>query len=545
MSYSESLLQDALIAPEGSHSDEVGWRALRFFSVYRLIIAVLFVGLFWLTELPKPLGVFDTHLFWITTHGYLMAAVAFFAPLQSRVPRFPYQVAGQVLTDILALTLIMYASAGISSGFGLLLVIAVAGGSLLKPGRIAYFFAAVATIAVLGEELYAQLVRFYPLPNYTHAAVLGITFFITAFICHALARRIQESESLAESRAVDLQNLAQLNEQIVQHMQSGVLVMDGNGKVRLFNNSARNLLGFRGDIINQPLQQISPEVDELYQAWRAEGHDSARAMRPVQDGPDIQVTFRDLTSSADSSVLAFIEDAAILRQKAQQLKLVSLGRMAASIAHEIRNPLGAISHAGQLLSESDRLVDDDRRLTTIIQDHSRRVNAIIENVMRISRRQPSEPERIDLTEWLHEFIDEFVHINNIESDAIKLHEDDAKLYVQIDPSQLHQIMVNLCSNAIRYSRLKPLVKIEAYYNDQGERVCLEVVDNGPGIPDEIAKHIFEPFVTSDIQGTGLGLYIAKELSEANQANLSLSSNTETGCRFRLTLLADISEESVA
>ncbi len=420
MTHSESLLRDALIAPEGGQSDEVSWRALRFFSVYRMIIALLFVGLFWLTELPKPLGVFDTHLFWITTHGYLMAAVAFFAPLQYRVPRFPYQVAGQVLTDILALTLIMYASAGISSGFGLLLVIAVAGGSLLKPGRIAYFFAAVATIAVLGEELYAQLVRFYPLPNYTHAGVLGITFFITAFICHALARRIQESESLAASRAIDLQNMAQLNEQIVQHMQSGVLVIDGESKIRLFNNSARNLLGFRGDIINQPLQQISPEVAELYQAWRAEGHASARAMRPVQDGPDIQVSFRNLTSSADSSVLAFIEDAAILRQKAQQLKLVSLGRMAASIAHEIRNPLGAISHAGQLLSESDRLVDDDRRLTTIIQDHSRRVNAIIENVMRISRRQPSEPQRIDLSEWLREFIDEFVHINELEAGSLKL-----------------------------------------------------------------------------------------------------------------------------
>ena len=545
MTHSKSLFQDALIAPEGGRADEVSWRALRFYSVYRLIIAVLFVGLFWLTELPKPLGVFDSHLFWITTHGYLMAAVAFFAPLQYRLPRFPYQVAGQVLTDIVALTLIMYASAGISSGFGLLLVIAVAGGSLLKPGRIAYFFAAVATIAVIGEELYAQLVRFYPLPNYTHAAVLGITFFITAFICHALTRRIQESESLAESRAIDLQNLAQLNEQIVQHMQSGVLVIDGEGKVRLFNNSARNLIGFRGDVTNQPLRQISPEVAELYQVWQTEGHDSARTMRPDQAGPDIQVTFRDLSSSADSSVLAFIEDAAILRQKAQQLKLISLGRMAASIAHEIRNPLGAISHAGQLLSESDRLVDDDRRLTTIIQDHSRRVNAIIENVMRISRRQPSEPQKIDLSAWLPEFIDEFVHVYDIDPNAIKLREAHTKLYVQIDPSQLHQIMVNLCSNAVRYSQSRPLVEVEAYYDQQAGRVCLEVIDNGPGIPDDIATHIFEPFVTSDSQGTGLGLYIARELSEANQAKLSLSSNTATGCHFRLTLLPDMSEASAA
>lgn len=518
---------------QGDRSDEVSWRALRFFSVYRLIIALLFVGLFWLSDLPEPLGVFDRDLFQFVTHAYLAAALVFFIPLQSRLLRFSYQVAGQVLIDILVLTLVMYASAGISSGFGMLLVIAVAGGSLLKPGRIAYFFAAVATIAVLGEELYGQLVRFYPPPHYTHAALLGITFFITAYICHALAMRIHESEALAESRAVDLQNLAQLNEQIVQHMQSGVLVLDNNGRVHLFNNSARNLLGFSGDITGQPLERISSDVDNLFRHWRKQGTGMVRAMHPEKGGADIQLTFRALTGDPDSSVLAFIEDAAALRQHAQQLKLVSLGRMAASIAHEVRNPLGAISHAGQLLSESDRLAEDDRRLTTIIQEHSRRVNAIIENVMRISRRQPADPQDIDLKSWLKDFTDEFSGLNDLDGQDMKIDVQPEDLRINFDPGQLHQIVMNLCSNALRYSRSAPLIEITGFIHAQTGRICVDIIDHGPGMPDEIAGHLFEPFVTSENLGTGLGLYIARELCEANQADLKLHTNSDRGCCFRL------------
>lgn len=526
-------VQDSLLPVQGQ-GDEISWRALKLYSIYRLIIAALFVGLVWVADLPEPLGVFNRTIFQITTHAYLIAALLFFIPLEMRLPRFPYQVAGQVFSDILAITLIMYASAGVSSGFGMLLMIAVAGGSLLKPGKIAYFFAAVATIAVLGEELYSQLVRFYPPPNYTHAAVLGITFFITAFICHALALRIRESEALAESRAVDIQNLALLNEQIVQHMQSGVLVLDSEGRVQLFNSSARNLIGFMGDITGRPIEQVSRELSNLYTQWREQGGYAMTVMRPETGAIDIQVTFRTLTAEPNSSILVFIEDAAMLRQRAQQLKLASLGRMAASIAHEVRNPLGAISHAGQLLYESGTLQDEDRRLTAIIQEHSRRVNSIIENVMRISRREPAVPQSIPIGQWLHDFCEDFCRLNDLERTAIVMHVEPENMRVIFDPSQLHQIMMNLCSNALRYSKTMPLIRIECHFHSELNRPYMDIMDQGSGMPDEIARHVFEPFVTSESQGTGLGLYIARELCEANQSALNLQSNTDNGCCFRIT-----------
>jgi len=526
-------IQETLLPVQGDR-EETAWRALGFYGIYRLIIALLFVALVWVADLPEPLGIFNRTIFQYSTHAYLITAVLFFIPLHMRRPRFPYQVAGQVFTDIIAITLIMYASAGVSSGFGMLLMIAVAGGSLLKPGKIAYFFAAVATIAVLGEELYSQLVRAYPAPNYTHAAALGITFFITAFVCHALAMRVRESEALAASRAVDLQNLALLNEQIVQHMQSGVLVLDSDDRIRLFNNSARNLIGFKGDITGNSIHEVSAELGEFYTRWRKHRQQAGGLVRPETAAAGIQVTFRSLTPQSDSGTLVFIEDAAMLRQRAQQLKLASLGRMAASIAHEVRNPLGAISHAGQLLHESGKLQEDDRRLTAIIQEHSRRVNAIIESVMRISRREPSVPQSINIASWLHNFVTDFSRLNALDGEAIRHQVQPQDMQIVFDPDQLHQVMHNLCNNALRYSQSMPLIEIECGVHADSGRPYMDIIDNGAGMPEDIASHVFEPFVTSESQGTGLGLYIARELCEANQATLNLQSNSDKGCSFRIT-----------
>lgn len=512
--------------------DEISWRALNFFSGYRLIIALIFVVLVWVTDLPEPLGVFDEAIFKTVTHAYFLAALLFFIPLQLRMPRFPYQVAGQVFTDIFAIMLIMYASAGVSSGFGMLLMIAVAGGSLLKPGRIAYLFAAVATLAVLGEELYGQLVRFYPPPNYTHAAVLGITFFITAFICHALALRVRESEALAASRAIDIQNLGLLNEQIVQHMQSGVIVLDADSKIRLANSSARQLLGFKDDVSGRTVDDICPELAHAVAQWQQGIAEMPAVIRPNEGTVEVQVAFRPLTETG-SGMLVFIEDASMLRQRAQQLKLASLGRMAAGIAHEVRNPLGAISHAGQLLSESEQLDAGDRRLTAIIQDHSRRVNAIVENVMQVSRREASTPQSLHIKNWLDDFMADFSQLNDLPADAVFCQIEPEDILVTVDPSQLHQIMTNLCTNAIRYSRTKPLLKIICAVHPDLERPYIDVIDQGPGMPEDIAEHVFEPFVTSESQGTGLGLYIARELCEANQATLQLYKNSTAGCCFRI------------
>lgn len=526
-------MKEALFPISGQ--DQTSWRALAFFSVYRIIIALIFVTLVWLTtDLPEPLGIFDSSLFQLVIQVYLVTAILLLIPLYLRLPSFPYQVAGQVFIDIGAITLLMFASAGVGSGFGLLLMIVVAGGSLLMPGRIAYLFAAVATLAVLGEEMYSQLVRFYPAPNYTYAGMLGIVFFITAFICHTLAYRVRESEALAARRAMDLEDLARLNEHIVQHMQSGIIVLDADDRIRLMNTSAQRLLNPPGIVYGVMIDDICPELVDALKRWRARQSTGPEVISTNRSEVDMQVSFRSLSTDHAAGVLIFLEDASTLRQRAQHMKLASLGRMAASIAHEIRNPLGAISHAGQLLSESEVLSGEDRRLTHIIRDHSLRVNAIIENVMRVSRREPVMPQNIEIRDWLLNFADDFRQQKALPADAVTVSVEPPDMIVTSDPSQLQQVLWNLCDNAIRYSRAMPLVELRCGIRSESGRPYLDVIDHGTGMNEEIAQHVFEPFVTSETHGTGLGLFIARELCEANQASLNLYSSTSQGCLFRIS-----------
>jgi len=217
---------------------ETSWRALQYFNLYRFLIASLFVTLIWVGQLPEPLGSYDQSLFSVTSHAYLVLAIIIAFTITYRTPQYNLQIATQVMLDIFAISLMMYASNGLNSGFGMLLVVAVIGGSILRAGRIALLFAAVATLFVLAQEVYVQLYRYSPLPNYTHAGFLGITFFMTAFLGQVLAAKVQKSEALAEQRAIDLENLGLLNEYIVQRMQSSLLVLDDQYQVRLLNEAA-------------------------------------------------------------------------------------------------------------------------------------------------------------------------------------------------------------------------------------------------------------------------------------------------------------------
>ncbi|OGT79632.1 MAG: hypothetical protein A3H91_02840 [Gammaproteobacteria bacterium RIFCSPLOWO2_02_FULL_61_13] len=514
---------------------DTNWRALNYFNGYRLVVAALFVALYWIGQLPEPLGVYDSRLFGVVVHGYLAAGVAAFVLVAYRLPRYKLQVSGQVLMDVVAITLLMYASDGLSSGFGMLLVIVVAGGALLIPGRIGILFAAIAAIAVLGHEIYLHLQRFYPQPNFTHAGFLGMTFFVTAYISNTLSLRIQVSEALAAQRGLDLQNLARLNEYIVQQLQSGVLVLDGNQRITLINEAARSLLAAPAHSVGLPVPELAPFLAQVIREWRAAPNLPAlSAIGP--GGTEVQLSILRLPSGANENLLIFLEDAAELRQRAQQMKLASLGRLTASIAHEVRNPLGAISHASQLLSESLSPEGKERRLTSIIEENSRRVNGMIESVLSISRRGRAQPQAIHLHEQVRRFAEELRARNSLDAEAVVLQSEAAETVVQLDPDQLFQILWNLCENGLRYSRRAPLLTLKCGTGADSRRPFVEVIDTGSGVAAESREQLFEPFFTTEPKGTGLGLYIARELCEANQAVLQLAWTGATGTCFRITFM---------
>ncbi|MCC6207964.1 MAG: HAMP domain-containing histidine kinase, partial [Gammaproteobacteria bacterium] len=215
----------------------------------------------------------------------------------------------------------------------------------------------------------------------------------------------------------------------------------------------------------------------------------------------------------------------------------------ASIAHEVRNPLGAISHASQLLAESPHLDPGDSRLTEIIQDHSARVNAIIENIMQLSRRGRAHPEELMLKPWLNQFINEFTSGEGLAPGRVRLEVTPGDTRVQMDPGQLHQVLWNLCQNGIKHGSAGGTLTLRAGIGADSNNPYLDVIDNGPGVDPKLQQQIFEPFFTTASDGTGMGLYIARELCASNQARLNYLANP-LGGRFRITF-ADPRRRQVA
>lgn len=514
----------------------INWTALQYFNIYRGLLAGLFLLLIYIGRLPQPLGSLDEELFSNVSHVYLLLSIIFAYFIYQRFPRFNLQIAFHVLIDIIILSLLMYSSNGLSSGFGLLIIIAVAGGSILRAGKISILFAAIATLFVLGHELYLQLFKFYYSVNYTHAGILGATFFITAIIGNLLAARVKETEALAEQQAIEINELAKLNEHIVQRMQSGIIVLDRNMGILLVNESAKYLLGQQGEDTSKVSYFINFYIKEYLDSWLKNSGNKNVIVKFDEGDVELQVSFIKLTLGLNYQILIFLENMARLRQRAQHLKLASLGRLTASIAHEVRNPLGAINHAGQLLHESNALNEEDRRLTEIINDHSIRVNNIIENVLSVSRRDKTTSEYIEIIPWLENFIKEFEARFNLSENSIHLKIRKESILVRMDPSQLHQVLWNLCENAMRYSQGKPALTLSIDISHETKRTYIDIIDYGSGMSDEIKEQLFEPFFTTEAKGSGLGLYLARELCEANQASLSLLSTNENGTTFRLSFM---------
>ncbi len=531
------------------------WRLLKLLNGYRMVIAALFVTLPLAGVDSQSLGAHTPELFLATSLVYLVFSILSTVGIYWRWPRFGAQVYTQVLVDVLIVTLLMHASGGITSGLGMLLLVSVAGGSILMPGRTAIFFAAAATLAVLAEQVRAYLLDPVMGANYTQAGLLGAAFFAAAFLTHTLATRIRASEKLAAQRGVDLANMQQLTEYIIQRMQTGVLVVDPQENVRLINESARHLLGAAmsdngddSDIAEpqpyQLIEQLCPALAEQWRDWRDDLQLESQVFSPSQNAATLLPRFAHMGADAASGTLIFLEDTAALAQQAQQMKLASLGRLTASIAHEIRNPLGAISHAAQLLAESPGCHTGrdagDARFIQIISDQARRVNTIIENILQLSRRERSHPQEFILKDWLDAFIDEFSRTQNIASTLFAVEIKPRDLRVRIDPSQLHQILWNLCDNALRhgakdhYTSTVPIIHLHSGIMADSPHPFLDVTDGSPAIAQDVVEHIFEPFFTTAPQGTGLGLYICRELCECNQARLNYRVARNGGNCFRIT-----------
>ncbi|HHC73349.1 MAG TPA: PAS domain-containing protein [Thiotrichales bacterium] len=518
--------------PRAGSGEGDRWKPLALLNLYRLSLAVLFLISALLFRQPGLLGGQHPTLFLWVDLGYLLFSVVSLFTIRRRRPSFPLQVDVQVFVDVLAIALLMHASGGPASGLGILIVVAIAGGSILMEGRRAILFAALATILVLLEQVFNRWSGGPPASAWTQAGLLGISFFATALATQMLARRVRESEALAARRGADLASMARLNAQIIREMDAGILFVDRYERIQLSNEAAAELLG-RSIGEHQPLALVSNDLAVRLRRWR---RTPGVEQPPLRTGGSATEVIPHFTRLGDTGVLISLQDAARVSREMQQMKLASLGRLTASIAHEIRNPLGAIGHATQLLEESPELPEADRRLTEIIDAQVRRVNRIVESVLQLSRREQSQPEEIELRPWLERFAEELRTGTGIPGEQILIEVEPPDLVIRFDPGHLYQILWNLASNAVRHGAPEPSaawVTLRAGVAGKGG-VRLEVVDRGEGVDPESLGAIFEPFYTTASGGTGLGLYIARELCECNQAQLVLDETHSPGACFRIS-----------
>ncbi|SEI57439.1 two-component system, NtrC family, sensor histidine kinase PilS [Pseudomonas linyingensis] len=515
-----------------SPSAEQGQRILRLYHLYRLSVGLALVLLVTSNMHRELLDMADPQLFRYGSWAYLATNVVLGVLLQQA--NRPLQLFGLALFDVSLLSALFYAAGGIPSGLAPLLVISVAIANSILRGRLGLLIAALASSGLIYLTFYLSLSRPAATAQYVQAGALGTLCFAAALIIQALGRRLQQSETLARRHAADVADLQALNALILQRMRTGILVLDPQLRVLLANPSSQTLLG-QSQLVTQRLDAHCPALLERLQQWQENPALRPQSLQAFAEGPVLQPSFVPLRRKGERDILVFLEDVSQIAQQAQQLKLASLGRLTAGIAHEIRNPLGAISHAAQLLQEAEDLSAPDRRLTQIILDHSRRMNLVVENVLQLSRRRQAEPQLLDLRYWLHRFAGELRETQRGDS-AVNLQCVSGSIQTRMDPQQLTQILTNLVQNGLRHSARKHdkgQVWLQLFRDGATQLPVLEISDDGDGIPADQLGNLFEPFFSTENKGTGLGLYISRELCESNRARLDHVPR-EGGACFRIT-----------
>jgi two-component system sensor histidine kinase PilS (NtrC family) len=529
----ESLLDGRSPAQHG----EAPWRTLEYFASTRVIVASALV----LASAAgvRPVSSSGLPQWTVLTALLYFSLAAVFAGLALYVHRrFLAQVIGQLALDLVAIGVLVVTGGGVASGWVILFLLPLAGASLLLPAILVFFICALAVLTILVDAGVRAIAASSTESLLFQAGVYGAALFAVTALLRALSARLAQQERLARSRGRDLQNQLEINRLVIAQMEQGVIVVDRTTQVRANNRAARRMLGLdaQAQLTGTRLAD-RPETRELaaaFLSWvdagRSEGAWSttvvAAGTQPLPPTESrLRARFARPTTTTSDEFVIFMEDVRDVEDRAQQLKLAAMGRLTASIAHEIRNPLAAISHAGQLLGEdaSDPVL---KRLASIVRENTLRLNRLVEDVLRVARREPPLGDQLEIGGFVRQFLAEFVRDRGLAADVIQL--DAAPgLHVKFEQSHLRQVLYNLVDNALRFASGQPgSVRILTEPAPEGDRPQLWVFDDGPGVPFDARAALFEPFFTTRSQGTGLGLYLAREFCVTNRAELGYGARRE-------------------
>lgn len=523
--FNQTLHYDAMSFRAMNH-----WRSLHYFNLYRFFVACVFIFLIAIFSGDWAFSYHHLRLFYHASLTYLGLVLLSLLAMWFRFPHFTWQLAGQIISDIVLLSVLSYASGGIQSNLGLLLLISLTAAGLISHGKITLFFAALASIGMLLAHGVAVLYDDSPSAQFLQVGLLCVSYFAVAWLAHILAKYAVDSEQLAQQRGQDLVSMSEANRLVMRDMQDGVLVVDDQGVIIQINPCAERLLRHSAQT-GATLAAMFPLLYVQYSLWKNTGTSSRETLQ-LDVGIQARLRFVAIADDVARGVVIFLEDMQRVRAEAQQIKLAALGRLTVNIAHEVRNPLSAISHATELLQE-DEHDPSHARLLQIVMDNTQRINQIVHDVMQLNRRDRAQAETFNLSLVLQNFVDEFTQTERLAADIV-LCRSTSPCWISFDRGHLHQVLWNLCRNGLRYSK-RQTGSLTLRTEPCAEQVVLWVQDDGMGISAEHQARLFEPFFTTDNEGTGLGLYIAKELCEANNARLEYVTQHEgSGACFKMT-----------
>ena len=517
------------------------WRALSQLNHFRLFVAftLAVVGVGFdnsFLNIPNP-GYFAT-----VCVSYFLVAWVFIVPMQNRIPRFESQLVRHVVVDIVCMGMLLYLSVGGPAGLGLLLIVSMAAVGMLKQKRKVLFWAALAALVVLSQQLLLVLEDMQNLGTLARGGALAASFFGVALLSNVQANGVRLASQMAKEKTTEAENLSRVNARMIQELPYAVMAVDGQGNVLQFNSRVEALLDTRF-FTKCNLRQCSPPLAELWSQWRHMQNIPEHPFQTGRDGRRVIPRFIELEPSRREGAIVVLEDMTDMEAQAQRMKLASLGMLTANLAHEIRNPLSAIRHAAGLLREDadagaggggagtgaeGRITG---RLTRIIDDNAERLNGLVEDVLALNRRDRQRREDLVLALLVPRFVLDFCQREHVPEEVVQIHVSGDP-HLCMDADQLEQILWNLLRNAWRYCSKRP-GSIRLRISALSDQIDIDVINDGPPISADTRARLFEPFYTTSKQGTGLGLYIARDLAEANGASLRYM-DTPDGAMFRLS-----------
>lgn len=517
---------------------ELAWRVLGLLNLFRLLVPIVLGVQFTLLPEQDGLGLVSPTAFAWALALTWVGGIGFIAMLKLRRPDLAKQAYLHACFDVTVIAILLATSGGVDSGLGLVFILPVGAVSLLLPQRHASFIAGCGAMLILLQETWLHVYQDGLDGDFPRAGLLGLLLLVISATVAGIANRLRRSEAQVRQRDVDLANLAELSQFVVEKLRESVVVVDVEDRIRLINESARQILGLSGDLRGRLLGEVSPRLLYLLETWRnsfSRGEESSGTLIGADGTREIQPNFAPLGNRIPCPTIVFLQDLSEQTEQSRQAKLAALGRLSASIAHEIRNPVGAMSHAAQLLAESPNRQADDQRLIEIIRGNAARISEIVENVMQLSVGREVHPERMPLREWLENYLAEGLGGGELPQGRIGLEQPEDDLEIRADPSQLRQILGNLVENACHFGldEADKRVELRSGRMAGSGRPFVEVLDRGPGVPDERRERVFEPFFTTRQGGTGLGLFISREMAQGIGALMTYEPRPGGGSIFRI------------